>query len=64
MSKFPKTVPKNPSNKSYLYTNAETTLPSEKKCKSLKMPNHLYFNKDGKSYAFPVYKDCDIGIDP
>lgn len=62
MSTFPKTVSKNPTHKSIICDNM-TAVPSEKKCKSLKIPNRVFMMKDGRSYAFPVYQDNEVGID-
>lgn len=56
MSKIPKTVSKIPSLKSTICDN-QTAVPSEKKCKSLKIQNRVFMLKDGKTYPFPVYQD-------
>lgn len=62
MSKIPKTVCKNPVRTLYINDN-DTVLPEDKKCKSLMLPNRVFMHKDGKVYAFPVYRDTDVGID-
>ena len=58
-NKIPKTVPKltHPTSSSLLFQNTTTAQPFGKKCKSLKLENHIFLQKQGKSYAFPIYHD-------
>jgi hypothetical protein len=62
MSRIPKTVNKNPV-KNWATNEKKTVVAEEKKCKSLVLPNRVYMEKNGKAYAFPIYRDSDVGID-
>lgn len=63
MQKPAKTVTKPQPTSSDLMQNTHTVQPNDKKCKSLHLQNRLYFQKNGQSYVFPIFKDVDIGID-